>query len=306
MYTKLDLSQVYQHLLLDDDSKKYVVINTHMELFQYTRYPFGISSTPGIFQQVMESLLQGIPGVVVYIDDILITGATEADHLRALKQVLDRLEKAGLCIKKKCRFMVPHLGYKIDAEGIHPLAEKVCAVIEAPQPKNVQELKSYLGLLSYYSKFIPKLLMVLAPLYQLLKKDVWWKWSNAKEKAFQKFKDLLTSTKVLVHFNPKHKLVLVCDAFVYGIGAVLAHKFPDGSERPIAYTSHSLAPAEKNYSLLEKEGLAYVFGVKNFHSYLHGRSFKLITDHKLLLALLGEHRPTSPQASAMVTTAVSL
>ena len=184
----------------------------------------------------------------MYIDDILITGATEADHLLALEQVLDRLEKAGLRIKKKkCRFMSPsvsYLGYKIDAEGIHPLEDKVHAVKDAPQPKSVQKLKSYLGLLSYYSKFMPNLST--APLCGLLKKEVKWMWSEAEDIAFCKSKELLTSTKVLVHFNPKHKLVLACDASAYGIGAVLAHKFPDGSERPIAYASRSLAPAERS------------------------------------------------------------
>ena len=111
---------------------------------------------------------------------------------------------------------------------------------------------------------------------------------------------MLTSSDVLVHYNPQHKLVLACDASAYGVGAVLAHNYPDGSERPIGYASRSLAPVEHNYSQLEKEGLACIFGVKRFHSYLYGRSFDLVTDHKPLLALMSEYRSTSPQASARV------
>ena len=108
-FTKLELSQAYQQLPLDKESKLYVVINTHKGLFRYTRLPCGISSAPGIFQQVMESLLQGISGVVVYIDDILIT---EQEHLQALEEVLTRPEKAGLRARKcKCRFMVPSVDY---------------------------------------------------------------------------------------------------------------------------------------------------------------------------------------------------
>ena len=151
-FTKLDLSQAYQQLPLDKESKKYVVINIQKGLFRYTRLPYGISSAPGIFQRVMETLLQGIPGVVVYLDDILVTGTTREKHLQALREVLSRIEKAGLLLKKmKCQFMAPavtYLGHRIDAEGLHPLAEKVRAIEEAPPPHNVQELKSYLGLLT--------------------------------------------------------------------------------------------------------------------------------------------------------------
>ena len=176
LFSKLDMSQAYQQLLLDDESKKYSVINTHRGLFRYNRLPFGIASAPEIFQRVMESLLSGIPGVIVYIDDILITGKTEADHLAALEEVLKRLENAGLRLKRdKCMFLAPsviYLGYRIDAQGIRPVAEKVKAIQDAPQPRNVTELKSYLGLLTYYSRFLPNLSNTLAPLYKLLKRTV--------------------------------------------------------------------------------------------------------------------------------------
>jgi len=127
-FTKLDLSQAYQQLPLSESSKHYVVINTHKGLFRFNRLPYGISSAPGIFQRIMENLLQGIPGVVVYIDDILITGETEEQHLRALDEVLTRLERAGLLLQHpKCYFMqqsVTFLGHTVDAAGLHPIAEK--------------------------------------------------------------------------------------------------------------------------------------------------------------------------------------
>ena len=158
-FTKLDLSQAYQQLKLDTESRKYIFINTHKGLFRCTRLPFGISSAPGIFQKAMESLLQGIAHVTVYIDDILITGETESDHMQSLEEVLKHLVKAGLRVKKhKCKFMalsVAYLGYVIDAEGLHPLPDKVQAVQQAPTPRSVTELKSYLGLLTYYGKFLP-------------------------------------------------------------------------------------------------------------------------------------------------------
>ena len=303
-FTKIDLSHAYQQLSLDEKSKEYVVINTHKGLFRYTRLPFGVSSAPGIFQRVIESIIQGIPGVVAYIDDILITGPTEREHLAALEEVLSRLKNAGLRARKeKCQFMVPsvtYLGYKISSEGIHPLPKKVAAIEEAPSPTCVMELKAYLGLLTYYGKFLPNVSTVLAPLHRLLRKDCAWQWTDEEERAFCASKDLLTSSKLLVHFDPKLELTLACDASAYGVGAVLAHRMPDGSEKPIAYASRTLSKAERNYSQLEKEGLACVFGVKRFHTYLFGHAFELVTDHKPLLALLSECKASSPQASARV------
>ena len=132
--------------MLEEDSRKYVVINTHRGLFRYNRLPFGISSAPGIFQRVMESLLSGIQGVVVYIDDVLVTGKTEAEHLMALDEVLSQMREAGLRLRKdKCVSMAPsvvYLGHRIDEQGLHLVAKKLQALQEAPRPTNVSELKS--------------------------------------------------------------------------------------------------------------------------------------------------------------------
>ena len=197
----------------------------------------------------MENVLQGLSHVVVYIDDILIIGGSEEDHLKnlALALVLARLDNVGIQLRKsKCEFMkesVTHLGHRIDQHGLHPLKEKVQAVQEAPAPKNITELKSYLGLLTYYSKFIPNMATALAPLYKLLRKEECWRWTYTEKKAFQASKTLLTSSTLIVHFNPELKLVLMCDALSYGIGAVLAHLMPDGTERPIGFASRSLSVA---------------------------------------------------------------
>jgi len=232
----------------------------------------------------MESLLQGISGVVVYLDDILITGRTVQEHLATLEEVLQRMETAGLRLKKsKCKFLVPsvtYLGHQIDAQGLHPVSDKVKAIQEAPEPWNVSALKSYLGLLSYYSRFLPNMSSTLAPLYKLLKKKEPWCWSSTEREAFRDSKRLLLSSRVLVHFNPELSIVLACDASSHGVGAVLSHKMPDGTERPIGFASRTLTETEKRYSQLEKEGLACVFGVTRFHSYLFGHHFTLVTDHK--------------------------
>ena len=141
---------------------------------------------------------------------------------------------------------------------------------------------------------------VLAPVYKLLRKDVRWRWADDEKKAFQASKELLTSFALLVHFNPALDLIPMCDASSYGVGAVLAHRMRDGSERPLGYALRLLTAAHRNYSQIEKETLALVFGVQHFHSYLSGHHFELVTDHQPLLALLHEYRPTSTQASARI------
>lgn len=234
-FSKIDLSQAYNQVLLDEDSKQYTVINTHKGLFRYNRLPFGINSAPGIFQRVMKGLLQGMDGVIVYIDNILVTGKTRTEHIKTLDEVLARLGKAGLHLNKnKCVFLAPsvsYLGFCIDSQGLHPLPEKVRAIQDAPKPSNVTELKSFLGLVQYYSKFLPNLYIVQAPLYRLLRKGYEWKWAKPEGEAFAEAKKLLTSSQLLVHYDPALPIVLACDASSYGIGAVLSHKLSDGSER---------------------------------------------------------------------------
>ena len=302
-FSKLDLAHAYQQIQLDDVSKKLVAINTHKGLFQYNRLPFGASAAPSIFQRTMETLLQGLPGVCLYLDDILITGQSDQEHLTNLSAVLQKLAAAGMKLRPtKCFFMlqeVEYLGHKISAKGLEPTQEKVQAIIDAPAPRNVSQLKSFLGMLNYYGKFLPNLSTCLAPLYSLLQKRSHWSWGPKQHKAFEEAKNLLTSSSMLTHYDPSKPLILACDASPYGIGAVLSHKVED-DELPIAFASRSLAPAEKNYSQIDKEALAIVFGVKHFHQYLFGRHFMIKSDHKPLQHLLGERKGIPAMASARV------
>lgn len=181
-FTKLDLAHAYNQVPLDEESKKVVVINTHKGLYRYNRLPFGIASAPATFQRLMENILQDIPHVCVYLDDILITGKTEAEHLQILDKVLSRLQEAGVCFRRsKCVFMadvIQYLGHTISAQGIKPTDRKVRALQEAPCPTNVSQLKSFLGLANYYIKFLPNLSSTLSPLYRLLQKQVKWHWGQ--------------------------------------------------------------------------------------------------------------------------------
>ena len=195
---------------------------------------------------------------------------------------------------------VTYLGFRINQEGISPVDEKIKPILEALVPQNVTQLKSFLGMLNCYHRHIPNMADILEPLHWLLWKNCTWNWSERQEKAFKKAKELLTSLTLLVHYDPNKQILLSCDASPYGLGAVLAHCMPDGSQRPIAYASHTLSSAERNYSQIEKEGLAIVYAVKKFHQYLHGRRFTIFSDHKPLLGLLSEYSPIPSMTAARI------
>ena len=236
-------------MLLHPDDRKYTTINTHLGLFQYTRLPFSIASAPAIFQQAMEKILHGIPRVICYLDDVLITGQNDEEHLKTLETVFCRLEDYGLRLKKsKCEYLktkVEYLGYCIDADGLHKSPAKVKAVVDAPRPQNQQQLRSFLGLVNYYGKFISALSTITHPLNQLLCHQTKWQWSQECEKSFQKLKDQLSSDQVLVHYDSTLPVCLACDASQYGVGAVISHLMPDGTERPIAYGSRTLTKSRE-------------------------------------------------------------
>ena len=252
----------------------------------------------------MESILHGINQVSVYLDDILITGRSDEEHLQRLGEVLTRLEAAGLRLRQsKCTFMQPsveYLGHRISIDGLHPTPDKIRAISEAPAPTNVSQLRAFLGMVNYYAKVLPHLSSVLAPLYRLLHKNARWSWGPEEDRAFQTAKSSLTSSSVLTHYDPAKELFLECDASPYGVGAVLSHRMANGSMKPIANASRSLNPAEKRYSQLDKEGLAIVFGVKTFHDYLFGRTFTICSDHKPLQHLFSASRPIPQLASARI------
>ena len=218
----------------------------------------------------LDRRLRNIPCTKVRVDDILVSGMNDEEHLTNLSSVRRVIEISGLRLKKaKCVFLagqVTYLGYNIAKEGISPSPEKVKVIKNAAPPENVTQLKAYLGMLNYYNPYLPNLSALIESLYRLLKKGTTFHWNTEQEKAFAESKALLYNAALLTHFDPLRSIIVSCDASPYGIGAVLAHVMDDGSEKPVCYISRTLSPAERNYAHIEKEGLAIVFLVKSFIS----------------------------------------
>ena len=285
---KLDLTSAYQQMMLDEESSQLLTINTQKGLYRYTRMLFGVASAPAIFQHTMDTILQGLPQVFCYLDDILVTGDTDENHLENLTKTQERLQQHGR--REKFRFFqesVEYLKHVLSSKGVHTFPEKVKAVLEQPAPQNVVKLRSFLGQINYYAKFIENLSTLLAPLHHLTCKDQPWNWTEECQRAFEEAKRQMSEAPVLAHFDPKP-----ADASPYGVGAVISHIMSDGSERPIAFASCTLLVGKRNYVQIEKEVLGLIFGVKKFHQFL------LITDHKPLTTILGPKCGVPPLAAA--------
>lgn len=302
VFSTLDLSQAYAQLPLSQSSQRYCVIATHRGLYAFQRLPFGVASAPAIWQKTMDEILSGFEGVVCFFDDVLITGATEEEHNERLRKVLRRLAEYGIRLRlEKCKLAVQqvrYLGFTVSGSGLQTNDDKVSAITNAPAPKDVASLQSFMGLVTFYSRFIPNFSSVTQPLRQLLAKNVPWAWTTECDKVFRQVKDLLVAAPILAHFDVSKKVIVECDASPYGLGACLLQESEDGSRRPVCFVSRSLASAEAHYSQIEREALSIVFAVKRLHMYLYGRTFTLRTDHKPLLRIFGEH-------SGMPATAVS-
>ncbi|UYV65687.1 K02A2.6-like, partial [Cordylochernes scorpioides] len=289
-FSKLDLRNAYLQLEVDPGTRPLLTINTHKGLFRFKRMPFGLANAPSYFQSVMDRVLSGIGGVICYIDDVLIATASIEEHLALLKTIFARLAKYNIKLKKeKCLFLqkeIEYLGHLVTGEGIRPLDHKVQAIQKAKTPTNISELRSFLGLVNFYGKFIPNLPELLKPLHELLHKKRPWVWTKECGEAIDKCKNSITSERVLVPYDTTLPLCLATDASQIGVGAVLSHII-EGQERPIMFASRTLSGAEQNYSQIEKEALAIIYGVTKFHQFIYGRKFILITDHKPLVTILG-------------------
>lgn len=300
LYSRIDLKEAYTQMELDDEAKKLCAWSTHRGVYTVNRMPYGITPATSIFQRAMEQLFDKVEGIATFIDDITITGKTLEDHLSALNKALDIIKSVGLKVRKeKCVFLqdsIELLGHIISKTGLKKVPSKVEAISQLDSPKNVSEVKSLMGVVSYYAKFMPRLATIMNPIYALTKKDVIFNWTSECSQALSEVKQLIQEDLELAHFDSDLPTIIETDASLEGISGIL-FQMADGIKKPVLCVSRTLTSAEKNYKTTDQEALAVYFAVFKFFEYLHRRPFTIHTDHKPLLTLFGEHKPSPHMTS---------
>ena len=281
--------------------KKKTAFITHSGLFEFSVMPFGLCNAPATFQRLMETVLEGLARkqCFVYLDDILVISSTWEEHLQNLELVIERLKKAGLCLKpKRCAFArqeVTYLGHVISEAGISVDSTKIEKIQSYPIPMGLKPLRQFLGIASYYRRFTPQFSIIAEPLYAFTHKNTPFVWTQA---AFEKLKELLITPPILAFPNVELPFILETDASGVGLGAVVSQQQGSGptSCRPTAYASRTLQKHKRNYGISELEALAVVWATKHFHAYLYGHQCKVFTDHSALKSLLNTPHPSGKLA----------
>ncbi|KAJ0050423.1 hypothetical protein NL108_003631 [Boleophthalmus pectinirostris] len=295
-FSSLDLRSGYWQVPLSPDARPKTAFCTGRGLWQFRVLSFGLCNAPATFERLMEKVLAAIPRqeCLVYLDDILVHGSSFKTVLGSLRQVLDRISAAGLKLHPdKCCFMrreLEFLGHRIGGEGISTLEEKVQAVRDWPTPTSLRELKSFIGLASYYRRFVRGFSCIAAPLFCLQRKDSDFVWTPECDQAFVTLKKALTESPTLTPPDTTLPFVIDTDASDVGMGAVLSQVGPEG-EKVVAYFSKTFNKAERRYCVTRRELLAIVRAIGHFRYYLCGLPFTVRTDHSALQWLMSFKEP---------------
>lgn len=297
-FSTLDMANGYHQVPLNANDREKTGFSTPNGHFHFLRMPQGLKGAPATFQRLMNQILSGLNGVkcLVYLDDIIVYGVNLADHNTKLVDVFRCLRKNNLKLNpNKCNFLhkeIKFLGHVVSADGIKADPKKIEAIIKYPVPKCVKDVQAFVGLSGYYRKFIPNFSRIASPLLKLLKKGVDFHWNAFCEEAFSILKNALITSPILQYPDYTKEFHVTCDASEVALGAVLSQEY-DGFELPIVYASRTTNSAEKNYSAIEKELLAIVWGIEQFRPYVFGRNFVVFTDHKPLKWLWNIKDPNS-------------
>src|SRR5271163_2641241 len=286
-FTKIDLYSGYYQICIKKEDIPKTAFRMGYGHYKFLVLSFGLMNTPAIFMTLMNDIFRKYLDdfVIVYLDDILIYSKTKEEHLQHVRLVLETLRKHQLYAKaNKCELVrqkVEYTGHYISKEGITVDPRKITTIKDWPAPTNVSEVRSFLGLASYYRKFVQGFSAIAIPLTALLHKDKTFQWTTPEQTAFDALKEKLTSAPVLLLPDPNKSFTITTDTSDFAIGTVLTQDKGKG-EQPVAYESRKLFPAEQNYAVHEKEILAIVHAIRLWRMYLEGRRFTVITDYASL------------------------
>ena len=291
IFSSLDLKAGYWQLAVAEDSIEKTAFRCHLGHYEFLRMPFGLTNAPAVFQRMMDKVLAGLIGriVMVYLDDIVIYSRSEEEHVQHLELVFARLREAGLRLKPtKCFFGLEEiklLGYIVNRDGIHTDPEKVKAIAKLTPPRDLKGVRSFLGMTGFYRQCLPDYAQIAEPLEELKRKYAHFVWGPSQSEAFEKLKQLLTSSHVMTAPRTDRPYKLYTDACDYAVGAILVQVDDSGTERVIQYVSHSLSSVQRRWATIEKEAYAVVYAISKLRPYLYGADFTVYTDHKPLTSL---------------------
>ena len=300
-FSTLDLSSGYWQVALDEEAQDKSTFVVRNGLYRWKVMPFGLTNAPATFERLMEKVMRGLQWeiLLIYLDDIIVFGRTVEEEIKRLRICFSRLRDANLKLKpSKCHLFqtsVLYLGHVVSSEGVSTDPDKVKAIDDWPRPQCKKEVRSFLGLTSYYRRFVKGFAGIAAPLHALTGKSAKFEWNEACEEAFLELKQRMRSTPILTYPTKTDNFVLDTDASSEAIGAVLS-QIQDGEERVLAYFSRKLSKAERNYCVTRQELLAVVASLKHFRQYLYGRNVKVRTDHASIRWLVNFKSPEGQMA----------
>lgn len=300
-FSTFDLRAGYHQVKLHPRDAHKTTFLTRRGSFQFRVLPFGLCNAPATFERLMDLALSGLnyEVLLVYLDDIIVFSSDLEEHFRRMELLFQRLAAAGLKLKpSKCHLLqreVLFLGHRVNAQGISTDADKINLVDKWPVPRNLKELRSFLGLCSYYRKYVRDFARTAEPLHALTRKGRRYEWTEECHQAFEQLQRDLHETPTLALPTCRDIFILDTDASETGLGAVLS-KMVDGEERPVAFASRLCSAAERNYNVTRRELLAVMFALKTFRQYLLGVKFTIRTDHAALQWLKKTPTPIGQQA----------
>ena len=305
-YTTLDLKEAYFQVMLHENSRDVTTFSDGTSLYRFRRLPFGLSCSPAIFSRQMASILAPLlkeGRIRNYLDDVILWAPDFPTMLQRIEHTLQVFQKNGVKLNlSKCKFgeaEVKFLGHVVSKEGNKPDPKNVEAIQKVRPPKTVKEVRRFLGMASFYRKHIKDFAEIALPLNKLTRKNQPFEWSEDCQRSLDTLKDLLTRAPVLVGADISQPFIVTTDASNSHVGGVLSQIQPDGSNQPIGYFSKKLIPTETKYSATDKEALGVVLTCRNFHHYLWGSKFTILTDHQPLTSIF-KRKTKSPRMNRWI------